>query len=43
MKEIKEKDPWILFGQFLFLDHSLKLFLVGPPNYIYTLVDKPNG
>jgi hypothetical protein len=31
MKKFK-KGLGVLFGQFLFLDHSLKLFLMGPPN-----------
>jgi hypothetical protein len=38
MKKIKEKGLGILISQFLLLDHSLKLFLVGPPNCTYTLL-----
>jgi hypothetical protein len=36
MNFFKEKGPWILFGQFLFLDFPLKVFLVGPPNHTFT-------
>jgi hypothetical protein len=37
MKMFFKKGPGILFGQLLFFAHSLKLFLVGPPNCAYTL------
>ncbi len=40
-EKTKEKGPCILFGQFLFLDHFLKLFLVGPPNCTYTHLGIP--
>jgi hypothetical protein len=32
----KEKGSKILFGQFLFLDCPLRMFLVGPPNHTFT-------
>jgi hypothetical protein len=35
MKINKEKGPIIFFGQFVFLDCPLKLFLVGPPNHTF--------
>jgi hypothetical protein len=38
MKTFKEKSPIILFGQFLLLDCPLRVFLVGPPNHIFTRV-----
>jgi hypothetical protein len=36
MKTFKEKGPRILFGQFLFFDCLLKVFLMGPPNHTST-------
>ncbi len=35
MKTFKQKVPWWLFGQFWFLDNSLRWFLMGSPNCTY--------
>jgi hypothetical protein len=39
VKTFEGKGPRILFGQFLFVDCPLKVFLVGPPDHTFTMVD----
>ncbi len=36
MKIFKEKNPRILFNQFLFFEHSLRWFLMNSPNHNFT-------
>jgi len=43
MKTFKEKGLWILFGQFLFLDFPLRVFLVGPPNHTFMCSSKTSN